>query len=311
MLAVGVDGGGTKCRAVVLDGSGKQLGEKVGESSNTKSIGEDKANENLRSTIEGALSAAGKSFSDVGSICLGMAGVDRPADKAILEKFVRTFLPQKDLIILIENDGIVALASGTGGILSGVVVISGTGTITYGVLGNERLRCQGWGPLLGDEGGGSDMGLHCVKAVSRSVDGGRKTLMTDMVVKELKLEDAWGLIDWCYGDAFTFAKFAALAPIVLNAAKQGDDVALSILEQKAEAIVESIRIVAAKLQFPSNFSLVLAGGNLTHEDGKGLFSSILQRKLRFAHPLANVVFPSVDPTVAAAQIALNALTAKK
>jgi N-acetylglucosamine kinase-like BadF-type ATPase len=307
MVVIGVDGGGTKTRLVVVDESTRnQLAERTGESTNSKSVGEDKAFAVLKALIEGVLQDAGKSVADVTAICLGMAGVDRPADKAPLEKFVRSVITQSGLKVVIENDGITALASGTQGVLDGIVVISGTGTITLGVHQGARHRCQGWGAILGDEGGGDSMGLHCLKAVARAEDGGKKTIMTQMVLKELNLESAWGLIDWCYGEAkFTFSKFAALARVVLEAAKQGDDVALTILDQKAESIVESIRIVATRLKLGGAYKLVLSGGNLTHDDGKGIYASILKRKLAANHPNADIVFPSVDPAVAAALLAFN------
>jgi N-acetylglucosamine kinase-like BadF-type ATPase len=59
--------------------------------------------------------------------------------------------------------------SGTGGSLYGIVVISGTGMISYGYgATGESARAGGWGPLLGDIGSGYDIGLDVLRAIARS-----------------------------------------------------------------------------------------------------------------------------------------------
>jgi N-acetylglucosamine kinase-like BadF-type ATPase len=82
-----------------------------------------------------------------------MAGVDREEDKATVRAWLQElWAPTTDSVtqsprISIYNDAIAALASGTGGVLErGLVIISGTGMICYGI--NEQLqhrRSGGWG----------------------------------------------------------------------------------------------------------------------------------------------------------------------
>ena len=59
-------------------------------------------------------------------------------------------------------------SSGTGGQLYGIVVISGTGMISYGYANGQSARAGGWGPALGDCGSGHDIGFEVLRAVVRS-----------------------------------------------------------------------------------------------------------------------------------------------
>ena len=82
----------------------------------------------------------------------------------------RELLP--DVPALIHNDAVIALASGTGGQLYGVVLISGTGMIAMGFnRAGERRRAGGWGALLGDGGSGYAIGAAVLRAVTWAADG--------------------------------------------------------------------------------------------------------------------------------------------
>lgn len=105
----------------------------------------------------------------VRAIVLGMAGVDRPEDKKIVQDWMAEYF-SRDLPVDITNDGVVALASGTNGAKHGIVVISGTGCIALGFYkgsGGEQKRASGWGPLLGDEGSGFAIGQAALIAIVR------------------------------------------------------------------------------------------------------------------------------------------------
>lgn len=80
-------------------------------------------------------------------VCLGMAGVDRPADKERVQAWVHEVFPGVN--VQTSNDAVVALASGTKGKLFGVVVISGTGTIAVGFdASGQTARAAGWGFVI-------------------------------------------------------------------------------------------------------------------------------------------------------------------
>ena len=179
-VVIGVDGGSTHTCAVVIDGATKQcIGRGERGSCNQNSVGEDVARQNIHGAIRDALASARIGGDGVGGegvggdgveggyiasidcvqgVCLGLSGVDRPPDVALVETWMRQLkapaapaqgtapacLPV-DCEVIIHNDAVAALASGTLGALEGVVVISGTGMIAY--VGKRQretgLVCEG------------------------------------------------------------------------------------------------------------------------------------------------------------------------
>eukprot|EP01114_Cavostelium_apophysatum_P009167 TRINITY_DN2224_c0_g1_i1.p1 TRINITY_DN2224_c0_g1~~TRINITY_DN2224_c0_g1_i1.p1 ORF type:complete len:350 (+),score=54.09 TRINITY_DN2224_c0_g1_i1:86-1051(+) len=310
VISIGIDGGGTKTSTCALDvESGKSLGIAKTPSSNWNSVGVEKAKEALRSGIDEAAKTANAELRDIVSICLSMAGVDRPADKDKVISWVNEMLPHvQNKDIHVHSDAVAALAGGTNGQLYGVVVISGTGMISYGFdKSANSKRAGGWGPLLGDEGSGYAIASDVLRAVVSAQDGrGPRTQLLDDVLTKLKLPDATQLIPWAYDESDrSWAKFAALAPIAYDCANKGDQVALAILDNAADKLAATIDAVVKGLQLDTNadFPLVLAGGNLTHENS--ILAKLLKERLRKAYPNSVITHPTVDAEVAAALLAAN------
>lgn len=135
---LGFDGGGTKCAgcAVYNDENFTVFSTfTVNRSSNHNSVGWEAAEDSFRSTVEGLKLSSGNVR--VKGVCLGMAGV---SNAQVAEKWAivaeKLFGIEKSNV-RVFNDAVIALASGTDSVLKGVVVISGTGTITYGRNGDE------------------------------------------------------------------------------------------------------------------------------------------------------------------------------
>jgi N-acetylglucosamine kinase-like BadF-type ATPase len=176
-LALGIDGGGTSTTCAALDAAtGQELGRGVAISSNSNSVGFEAAFDAVMTAmgcaLRGALNGAGapevEVGAEVGAIVLACAGVDRDADKgrwrnALAKRYISP-------LILVDNDAIGALASGTGGdVKSGcMVLIAGTGTIAVGVARDgHRVRAAGWGPTFDDRGrvvtpGGCQLGCMTI-----------------------------------------------------------------------------------------------------------------------------------------------------
>ena len=101
--------------------------------------------------------AAGRTVEDVVCLAVGMSGCDTDADVFLWRGICESVAPNARPIV--ENDSVMALCSGTGGVLEGIVVISGTGSIAFGAApGKPRVRVGGWGPKLGDAGNGCSIG---------------------------------------------------------------------------------------------------------------------------------------------------------
>lgn len=298
-LVLGIDGGGTKTEAVVMDMRGAEVGRAHAGSANWNSVGVETARAHLAEAVDGALDRAGVTRLAIASVCIGASGVDRPPDRARMTAWLMELFPSAQLTI--HNDAVIALAAGTGGEVYGVVLISGTGMIVYGFdrAGNRR-RAGGWGALLGDPGSGYALGAAVLKAVTWAVDGrAPQTMLTDRLLAHLGLDQPQQLVAWAYQD-IAWERFAALAPLAIECAAQGDVVAQSILDEGAEGLAIAVKAVLEGLQLQSEpIPLVLAGGMLR----RGPYQDAVRRRIHVFAPLAQILRPTVDPVIGAAWLA--------
>nr|KAJ0224281.1 hypothetical protein LSAT_V11C100031300 [Lactuca sativa] len=160
-----------------------------------------------------------------------------------------------DVRCFVHNDAVAAMASGTMGKLHGCVLIAGTGTITYGYTEDGReARAAGAGPVLGDWGrcilctcSGYGIAAMALTSVIRAYDGrGPQTKLTSSILQELKLSSPDELIGWTYADS-SWARIAALVPVVVSCAEGGDEVANGILLDAVQELAESVKAVVSRL----------------------------------------------------------------
>jgi N-acetylglucosamine kinase len=278
-------------------------------------VGQEGTLASLAAAIQGAAEAAGRPLRVVG-LCLALAGVDRPADLAVLRRIAGSLLqrPLQGVTwelgsheVVIVNDATAALVGGTGSPF-GVVCVAGTGSIAFGVnRAGERARAGGWGHLLGDEGSGYAIGLEALRAVCRASDGrGPQTALTALVLERCGLPDASGLIGQAYG-GWGPADVAAFAPCVGTASDGGDAEALAILDRAADELALAARTVASRLGFlepgAGPFPVVTSGG---------LWGGLPRLRSRFAAvlrdvvPAAEVMAPRETAAAGAVRLALQA-----
>ncbi len=300
---LGIDGGGTKTACVILDNRKNVIGQGRAASSNRNSVGDEVARANLTRAIQDALAAANLQTSDIQAVCAGMAGVDRPAERSMLQGWFIELFPA--IPTLIHNDALIALASGTGGDLYGVVVISGTGMIVYGIDGSgQTRRAGGWGPLFGDKGSSYAIGSAALAAIAQTVDGmGPTTTLEGALLDYLDLNMPQALIAWAYSD-LSWARIAELGPLVVECAQQGDPVARAIIEAAAVDLAATVEHVVRNLNLLNEpIAIVLSGGNLL----PGFFSGLVSQHLHSLIPKAQLVRPNITPAVGAALLAFNHL----
>jgi len=302
-IFIGVDGGGTKTLTICVDSHKKEIARHLSGCTNKNSVGDDQAKLNLNEGILGVLAAASRSAADVGGITLSISGVDRPQDKEQVGGWLGEILP--GVPYAIHNDAVAALASGTEGVLYGIVVISGTGMIAYGYNSKgEFTRAGGWGPLLGEVGSGYHIGSLVLKAICTAKDEiNPPTALAGKVLNTLGLEKEDDLITWAYAkNDEGWQRIAKLAKDAHECAKAGDAVAISILESAVDNLVQAAKAVEKRLGLTSEYPFVLAGGNLDH-DGS-LLAEILIKRLATQLPLARPTRPKVDPATGAALLSL-------
>lgn len=254
-----------------------------------------------------ALSKSGSSRSAVRAVCLAVSGVNHPLDQQSILDWLRDIFPNH-VRLYVQNDAVAALASGTMGKLHGCVLIAGTGTIAYGFTEDGReARAAGAGPTLGDWGSGYGIAAQALTAIIRSYDGrGPHTMLRSSMLRRLGLSSPDELIGWTYADP-SWARIAALVPVVVSCAEAGDEVANKILIDSVQELASSVKAVVQRLGLcgkdgKDNFPLVMVGGvleaNKRWDIGKEVVNFISKD-----YPGVQPIRPKVEPAVGAALLA--------
>lgn len=239
-LYLGIDGGGTGCRAAVCDAEGTVLGEGRAGPANIASDPE-AALANLLAAARAAL-PAGADLADLRAV-LGLAG----ANVAACVDWLRPRLPFARARI--ETDVRTALA----GALrdgDGIVAAIGTGAVYASQRGGAVTGLGGWGLVLGDEGSGAWIGRSVLAETLKAVDG-----LCPMTPLARALLDEHGGGDGIVAFAQTArpADFAVLAPRV---AASDDAMAGAVMGLATGAVAKSI----AQLQGDCPVPVIFLGG---------------------------------------------------
>jgi N-acetylmuramic acid 6-phosphate etherase len=303
-LLIGIDGGGSKTLVLLANAQLQILGRGIGGPSNYLSIGLPAALDALETAAAAAFAQAGLNpHAPVAALALGMAGVDRPADKALFTTWAGQRFPGAQLYL--ANDAHLVLAAGTPAGW-GLAVISGTGSIVYGRdIDGNTARTGGWGYLLGDEGSGYRIGISGLQAVARAWDGLEPpTLLTEQILAHLRLNSPAELVGYVYHPATTRAEIARLAPLVEATAHSGDAAAQQIMDQAAVDLANFAAAAAKKLDLRSPVPCALAGGMLVHSpDLRAHFRECAQIAGLHLDPFT----PVREPALGALRLAANLL----
>lgn len=287
------------------------LARAVAGCSNHNSVGETAARETLEQVMADALSKSGSTRSAVRAVCLAVSGVNHPTDQQSILSWLRDLFPGH-VKLFVQNDAVAALASGTMGKLHGCVLIAGTGTIAYGFVEDGReARASGAGPILGDWGSGYGIAAQALTAVIRAHDGrGPHTMLTCSILQKLELSSPDELIGWTYADP-SWARIAALVPVVVACAEAGDQVANNILLDSVQELASSVKAVVNRLALSGEdgndpFPLVMVGGvleaNKSWDIGREVISCISKD-----FPGVIPIRPKLEPAIGAALLAWNSL----
>ena len=297
MYIIGIDGGGTKTVGILTTGTGQHLAQVQSGPANYHVVGETQTQAVLKNVIEGLCAKAGVPRTSPVRFCLGMAGLGRAADQKIIGQICDELGIRENRIL--THDAHIALIGGTGK-QEGVIVISGTGAIVYGINADGKdARASGWGYLLGDEGSGYDIAIQGLRAVVRAVDGrDDPTELTNRFLTKIGLNEPNALIHWVH--TATRDTIAQLAEVVFDTAMTTDSIAERIVEDAADELVRAAGSVIEQLQFDGQFDVVLSGGNLIYQP---MFASTLRHRLAEIQPEASVILPKHEPAYGAVLLA--------
>lgn len=255
-LYLGVDGGGTKTLAVLVDNEGNLIDFKKTGPTNIMECGEKIFLKNLNE-ISVILKKIDK---DTVKSCFGMSAIGEYRE---LEYRLKKLIQSQLGIIpnLLVNDVVIAWAGGSLG-RDSVHAVCGTGSIIYGKHKEKDVRVGGWGPLIGDEGSGFYIGIETLREVTKQLDGrSPKTLLTELIFKEMKFESKYDLLEWTKNLGKNFRhEIASISYLTSKASSVGDNSSKFILEKAAKELSLSVLSAIRLLKFGPNPVITYSGG---------------------------------------------------
>jgi glucosamine kinase len=228
-LLLGVDGGGTRCRARLAEPSGAILGEGSAGPANIRFDLEQSFAAVLEAAMQ-CLHQAGLAYADVERIvaCLALAGATEPTELAMAR--ART-LPFRRTSI--TTDAHAACIGAHGGRDGGIVIV-GTGSVGWAMVRGRHHRVGGWGFPISDEGSGAWLGCEAMRRVLWAYDGhiGWTGLLSALFAEFGS--DPHGIVRWVtHARPVDFGKFA---PLIVGHAARGDPVGRELLARAAHHI---------------------------------------------------------------------------
>lgn len=302
-LVLGVDGGGTKTRAVVVDGRQKVLGEGIAGPSNPLRVGVGPAANAVKEAVDRACAAARVRRIEIVGAEIGLAGVKR---KELRER-MREALGILGLVSFgLVTDADIALFGATDG-RPGLIIIAGTGSICCGTNARGKHSCAGgWGPIAGDEGSGLWIARRALQSVARATDGrARETRLVDAACHYFNVASPDDLSSAIYAPSMTNERLAGFGRHVIEAAKARDAVARQIAQEAgrelgaaAVAVIQKLRMERERFQI-GYVGGVFAAGHLVLDP--------LRKEITLIAPGANLAPPLFAPAEAAARMARDHL----
>ena len=292
-LYIGIDAGGTKTelcartssnnRVIVIDGPGANLRrDGLSETVNT-----------LVRLIHELTYSFPKYLPT--NICIGIAGAGNKEGQKTLKQELEEQLDMTPIQIEVRADASIAYYAAHRD-QSGILVITGTGSIIWArTKTGQMVRAGGWGALLGDEGGGFQIGLAALRALSQEIDGGPPTLLSQILCDNYGLCTPSDILDFTYQHK---DNIQTLAPFVLEAAAKKDDIASKIINEQVAGLAQSLQFLT--LSHPHISPKLVYMGGLTRNK---LYSESLKRGLLDVNPDLSITSLSCTPAEGALKLA--------
>lgn len=250
-MVIAVDGGGTRCRLVIDGPEGRHQAE--GGPANMTSDPEAAIAE-IRGGLVALARSAGLSEAELVEMpaYLGLAGITDAAHGA---QIAARFGWRR---IRVENDRYSAIR-GALGIADGAIAHFGTGSFFVLQTGGDCRGAGGWGARLGDEGSAYWVAREALSQALICEDGlADHSPLTRTLLQ--RFGTPGGIVAFAAGA--TPRQIAGLAPLVTEAAAEGDAAGLRIMQAGAD----HIGTVLSRMGWRTGMAFCLTGGLGPHYD---------------------------------------------
>src|SRR5215472_15372423 len=252
---LGVDGGGSKTRFLLIDEEGKVLGAHAEGPAYHLEIGLEALERMLAQGIKRTLHEGSFAATDVTFAFLGLPayGEDRGV-QAKLDDAPAAALPRGHYRC--GNDMVCGWAGALAG-ADGINIAVGTGSIAYGEYAGRSARAGGWGELFSDEGSAYWLAREGLRLFSRMSDGrSPRGALHGILRRHFALEDDLDLCAAVYGTGITQrSQLAQLSRLVAEAARAGDPAAAALFAEAAGELADIVDAVRDRLRVPQEVEL--------------------------------------------------------
>jgi glucosamine kinase len=238
ILLLGIDGGGSRCRARLCTISGAMLSEGTAGSANVR-LGVEQSFASVHEATVQCMSGAGLSSRDFDRVvaCLALAGATEPSQ---LEAARAREHPYRKAVFVTDAE---AACIGAHGGRNGGVIVIGTDSIGWAELNGRQYRVGGWGWPISDEGSGAWLGCEALRRALWAYDGriAWTPLLRSLFARFRS--DPHAIVAWMT-DALP-KDFASFAPKIIEHACANDPVAVELLRLAGGHIDALARMLVA------------------------------------------------------------------
>jgi N-acetylglucosamine kinase-like BadF-type ATPase len=255
---LGVDGGGSKTRFLLIDDSGRVLGDHTEGPAYYLETGMSALAEMLAHGIARVLEHADVGASEVAFAFFGLPAYGEDSSLLpTLDALPSSAIPPERYRC--GNDMICGWAGALAG-MDGINVVAGTGSIAYGEHRGRKARAGGWGELFSDEGSAYWLAREGLTLFSRMSDGrSPRGPLYDLLRGHFRLEQDLDLCAAIYGkEAAQRSRFAQLSKIVAQAAESGDAAARSLFTRAAHELADLVDAVRLNLEVTPQLEVLVS-----------------------------------------------------
>lgn len=264
---IGIDAGGTKSEAVIVDQDLKILAAGIYEGMNVRQANPNTVSRIVKTIIDDLTYRAGLLPYHAGLTILAAAGAGDAKIREQAEYACEGRMPGQKIKVITDAEA--ALAAAFGG-KPGIVVISGTGSIAWGKDESGKvMRAGGYGYILGDEGSGFWIGREAVRISLDEFHRGDDSPLAGKICQLWEIENVYQAVSVVYSDEKPAFKAGTLALLVFEAAEAGDETCSNVLKEAAGELIKLADAITGRGKFPEPVNLCFSGtvARKLHEGG--------------------------------------------
>lgn len=300
MYYLGIDGGGTKTRYLLVNDKLEKVGDCESTTIHIHQVGIDGLKKEITTNISNLCKEANIEAKEIAFVFAGVPGYgESQEDKIKIDEVIKEVI---EVPYMVDNDAVNGWAAGTA-CKPGINMVAGTGSIAYGRNEAGKLaRCGGWGPGIGDDASAYWIGIRTINEYTKQKDGrNEKTVLVDILEKEYNISYDFEIVDIVFNRLKQDrTQLAGFSKVCFLAAEEGCPAAKRIFEEAAENLFKHIKSLSKTLEFTEEFVVSYTGG--VFKAGKHILEP-LSRMTEEAGLKCKIQEPELEPWNGAALLA--------